>query len=133
MEATTTTDAPTPHDIARALADVIHPDVPTRDVILNLRVRPKADALYGHRASGGPLQMYAQFVHANLYGLPTAPAPVPTALDELLQATRTAQGADQQMAVLAQLAEQLRNAAEIISGPSTRRTGASCPPPSSTG
>ena len=39
---------------------------------------------------------------------------MPTALDELLQPLTTARDGDQQRAVLAQLAEQLRNAAEIL-------------------
>ncbi|MFD7017480.1 hypothetical protein [Streptomyces sp. NPDC059928] len=39
---------------------------------------------------------------------------MPAALDELLQSLATARDPDQQHAVLAQLAEQLRNAAEIL-------------------
>ncbi|MFF3460288.1 hypothetical protein ACFYXH_39600 [Streptomyces sp. NPDC002730] len=39
---------------------------------------------------------------------------MPTALDQLLQSVTTARDGDQQHAVLAQLAEQLRNAAEIL-------------------
>lgn len=39
---------------------------------------------------------------------------MPAALDELLQSVTTARDGDQQHAVLAQLAEQLHNAAEIL-------------------
>jgi len=57
----------------------------------------------------------ARPLHARLYGLPHDPAPpVPAALDELLQTLTTARDPNQQHAVLAQLAEQLRNAAEIL-------------------
>ncbi|MGI5457509.1 hypothetical protein ACQEWB_30955 [Streptomyces sp. CA-249302] len=56
----------------------------------------------------------ARPLHARLYGLPHDPAPVPAALDELLQTLMTARDPNQQHAVLAQLAEQLRNAAEIL-------------------
>ncbi|WP_043267052.1 hypothetical protein [Streptomyces sp. CT34] len=114
MEVATTTDALTPHDLARALAAEIDPDVPTRDVIASFRLRPQAGPQFGYKSCGGPVQALAQSLHARLYGLPTDPDPLPTALDELLQATRTAQDNEQQAAVLVQLAEQLRNAAEII-------------------
>ncbi|MFE0188019.1 hypothetical protein [Streptomyces sp. NPDC058989] len=83
-------------------------------MIASFRVRPQAAPQFGHKSSGGPIQALAQSLHARLYGLPTDPDPLPTALDELLQATHTAREAEQQMAVLAQLAEQLRNAAEVI-------------------
>ncbi|NYV73250.1 hypothetical protein [Streptomyces sp. UH6] len=56
---------------------------------------------------------FAQALHAELFGLPADDAPLPTALDALLQATHTA-GPEQQTAILHQLAEQLRNGAEII-------------------
>ncbi|MER7653724.1 MULTISPECIES: hypothetical protein [Streptomyces] len=56
----------------------------------------------------------ARSLHARLYGLPTAPSPLPTALDELLQVLGTARDGDQKQAVLVQLADQLRNAAEIL-------------------
>ncbi|WP_414169075.1 hypothetical protein ACMATS_24590 [Streptoverticillium reticulum] len=113
-EAATTADAPTPHDLARALAAEIAPDAAPRDVIASFRVRPQAGARYGYKTSGGPVQGLAQSLHARLYGLPTDPAPLPTALDELLQATRTAPTGEQQAAILAQLSEQLRNAVEIL-------------------
>ncbi|MGJ5751627.1 hypothetical protein FB563_4028 [Streptomyces puniciscabiei] len=110
----TSSDTPTAHDLARALADQIHPNCPPRDVIVSFRVRPQAAAEFGHRSRGGPVTSFAQSLHARLYGLPADPDPLPTALDELLQSTHTAQTGDQQAAVLAQLAEQLRNAAEIL-------------------
>lgn len=83
-------------------------------MIASFRLRPRAQARFGHRNTGGPVQVIAQSLHARLYGLPTDPEPLPTALDELLQATITAESGDEQAAVLIQLAEQLRNAAEII-------------------
>ncbi|MEU7238378.1 hypothetical protein, partial [Streptomyces chrestomyceticus] len=69
---------------------------------------------FGYRGSGGPVTVVARSLHARLYGLPTAPPPLPTALDELLQALGTVSTSDEQQAVLAQLAEQLRNAAQIL-------------------
>ncbi|WP_327370581.1 XF1762 family protein [Streptomyces sp. NBC_01217] len=56
----------------------------------------------------------AQALRAHLFGLPTDATPLPTALDALLPATHTATSPEQQTAVLRQLAEQLRNATEII-------------------
>ncbi|MCC2276237.1 hypothetical protein LKL35_12555 [Streptomyces sp. ET3-23] len=61
---------------------------------MTLRVRPQAGPLFGHRSSGGPVQAIAQSLHAQLYGLPTAPDTLPIALDELLQATRSAHTGD---------------------------------------
>ncbi|MFF3364521.1 hypothetical protein [Streptomyces misionensis] len=60
------------------------------------------------------MTVYAQALHAALYGLPTQDQPLPAALDSLLQATHTATTPEQKTAVLRQVAEQLRNAAEII-------------------
>ncbi|QNT91940.1 hypothetical protein HEP81_01611 [Streptomyces griseofuscus] len=60
------------------------------------------------------MTVYAQALHAALYGLPTQDEPLPAALDALLQATHTATAPEQKTAVLRQVAEQLRNAAEII-------------------
>ncbi|MFE5162936.1 hypothetical protein ACFRNT_31415 [Streptomyces sp. NPDC056697] len=110
----TPTDAPTPHDIALALAAEIHPDAPPRDVVASFSLRRQAGPRFGYRTCGGPVQGLAQSLHARLYGLPTDPGPLPSALDELLQAVDTARDGDQQQAVLVQLAEQLRNAAEIL-------------------
>ncbi|MEU1629222.1 hypothetical protein ABZ746_28685 [Streptomyces sp. NPDC020096] len=112
----TSSDTPTAHDLARALADQIHPNCPPRDVIVSFRVRPQAAAAaeFGHRSRGGPVTSFAQSLHARLYGLPTDPDPLPTALDALLQATHIANSAEQQTAILRQLADQLRNATEII-------------------
>lgn len=59
------------------------------------------------------MTVYAQALHAALYGLP-AHESLPTSLDALLQATHTATAPEQTTAVLRQVAEQLRNAAEII-------------------
>ncbi|MFI0776164.1 hypothetical protein [Streptomyces sp. NPDC021212] len=70
--------------------------------------------MYGHRSTGGPVTTFAQALHTQLYGLPTDPGPLPTALDALLQATHTAKTGEQEAAVLRQLADQLRNAVEII-------------------
>ncbi|MFD9224858.1 hypothetical protein ACFWDI_33780 [Streptomyces sp. NPDC060064] len=58
---------------------------------------------------------------------------MPTALDQLLQTVTTARDGDQQHAVLAQLAEQLRNAAEILEWLATTPTGVNCPPPPGNG
>ncbi|MFD5256826.1 hypothetical protein ACFWM5_28840 [Streptomyces bobili] len=60
------------------------------------------------------MTVYAQALHAALYGLPTHDESLPTALDALLQATHTATAPEQKTAVQRQVAEQLRNAAEII-------------------
>ncbi|MER6331117.1 hypothetical protein ABT298_17680 [Streptomyces sp. NPDC001034] len=60
------------------------------------------------------MTVYAQALHAALYGLPAHDESLPTALDALVQATHTATAPDQKAAVLRQVAEQLRNAAEII-------------------
>nr|WTC07157.1 hypothetical protein OHA15_04720 [Streptomyces anthocyanicus] len=60
------------------------------------------------------MTVYAQALHAALYGLPTPDESLPTALDSLLQATHTATAPERKTAVLQQVAEQLRNAAEII-------------------
>ncbi|MFI0037217.1 hypothetical protein ACH4NS_17285 [Streptomyces mutabilis] len=60
------------------------------------------------------MTVYAQALHAALYGLPAHDESLPTALDALLQATHTATAPEQKTAVLRQVAEQLRNAAEII-------------------
>ncbi|WP_239472027.1 hypothetical protein [Streptomyces sp. NEAU-S7GS2] len=60
------------------------------------------------------MTVFAQALHAHLFGLPADEAPLPTALDALLQATHTATAPEQQTAILQQLAEQLRNAIEII-------------------
>ncbi|MFC9228431.1 hypothetical protein ACFTZI_05580 [Streptomyces decoyicus] len=57
---------------------------------------------------------YAQALHAHLFGLPADDEPLPTALDALLQATHTATAPEQQAAILRQVADQLRNGAEII-------------------
>ncbi|WP_159468743.1 hypothetical protein [Streptomyces caniferus] len=60
------------------------------------------------------MTVYAQALHAALFGLPADDEPLPTALDALLQATHTATAPEQQTAILRQVAEQLRNGAEII-------------------
>ncbi|MFH8591529.1 hypothetical protein [Streptomyces rimosus] len=83
-------------------------------MIASFSVRRQAGPRFGYRGSGGPVTVVARSLHARLYGLPTAPSPLPTALDELLQALGTARDGDQRQAVLTQLAEQLRNAAEIL-------------------
>ncbi|AKA08989.1 hypothetical protein SAZ_32675 [Streptomyces noursei ZPM] len=83
-------------------------------MVVHFTLRRLAAPRYDHRSSGGPANGIAQSLHARLYGLPDDPSPVPTALDELLQSLATARDGDQQHAVLSQLAEQLRNAAEIL-------------------
>ncbi|MFH8350065.1 hypothetical protein [Streptomyces sp. NPDC018045] len=109
-----TDDAPTPHDIALALAAQIRPDAAPRDVVVSFSVRRQAGPRLGYRGSGGPVTVVARSLHARLYGLPDTPPPLPTALDELWQALGTVSDGDQQQAVLAQPAEQLRNAAQIL-------------------
>ncbi|WP_326731788.1 hypothetical protein [Streptomyces phaeochromogenes] len=101
------------HDFARALADQI-PGAAPRDVTVHFAVRRQVAAQHGYRSRGGPVTVYAQALHAQLYGLPTDDEPLPAALDALLQVAHTAAGPEQQGAVLQQLAEQLRNAAEIL-------------------
>ncbi|WP_411140994.1 hypothetical protein [Streptomyces sp. x-80] len=113
---TTPSDTPTAHDLARALADQIHPDAAPRDVIVSFRVRPQAAAKFGHRSRGGPVTVFAQALHAHLFGLPADTGPLPTALDALLQATHAATSPEQKTAILQQLADQLRNAIAIIQG-----------------
>lgn len=114
MGVATFSDTPTVHDLARALADQLRPGAAPRDVTINFGVRRLAAAQYDYRSRGGPVTAYAQALHAALYGLPTDIEPLPTALDALLQATHTATAPEQQTAVLRQVAEQLRNAAEIL-------------------
>ncbi|MFJ8978751.1 hypothetical protein [Streptomyces sp. NPDC102282] len=101
------------HDFARVLADQI-PGAAPRDVTVHFAVRRQAAAQHGYRSRGGPVTVYAQALHAQLYGLPTDEEPLPAALDALLQAADTASGPEQQSQVLQQLAEQPRNAAEIL-------------------
>ncbi|QNE77242.1 hypothetical protein F0344_23900 [Streptomyces finlayi] len=101
------------HDFARVLADQI-PGAAPRDVTVHFTVRRQAAAQHGYRSRGGPVTVYAQALHAQLYGLPTDEEPLPAALDALLQAAHTVAGPEQQSQVLQQLAEQLRNAAEIL-------------------
>ncbi|NEC66980.1 hypothetical protein [Streptomyces sp. SID9727] len=101
------------HDFARALADQI-PGAAPRDVTVNFAVRRQAAAQHGYRSRGGPVTVYAQALHAQLYGLPLGDEPLPADLGGLLQAAHATDDPDQQAAVLQQLAEQLRNAAEIL-------------------
>ncbi|MEU1293778.1 hypothetical protein ABZ439_15280 [Streptomyces sp. NPDC005840] len=101
------------HDLARALADQLHPGAAPRDVTVRFGARRQAPVEYRSASRGGPVTVYAQALHATLYGLPMREESLPTALDELLQATHTTNAPD---AVLRQVAEQLRNAAEIIQG-----------------
>ncbi|MFE9416969.1 hypothetical protein ACFYMX_15145 [Streptomyces griseofuscus] len=82
-------------------------------MVVSFSVRRQAAAQHGYRERGGPVTAFAQALHAHLFGLP-ADEPLPTALDALLQATHTATSPEQQTAVLRQVADQLRNAAEII-------------------
>ncbi|MEU6182797.1 hypothetical protein [Streptomyces coeruleorubidus] len=114
MGVTTTSDTPTAHDLARALAEQLYPGAAPRDVTVSFSARRQAPIEYRDRGRGGPVTVYAQALHATLYGLPTDNEPLPTALDALLQATHTATSPEQKTAVLRQIAEQLRNAAEII-------------------
>lgn len=102
------------HDLARALAEQLHPGAAPRDVTVHFDARRQAPVEYRDHGRGGPVTVYAQTLHAALYGLPTSEEPLPTALDALLQATHTATAPDQRTAVLRHVAEQLRNAAEII-------------------
>jgi len=101
------------HDVARALADQI-PGAAPRDVTVTFAVRCQAAAQHHYRSRGGPVTVYAQALHAQLYGLPTDEEPLPAALDALLQTARTTDAPEQQSAILEQLTEQLRNAAEIL-------------------
>lgn len=113
LELPTSSDTPTAHDLARALADQI-PGAAPRDVTVSFSCRRQAPAQYRDRGRGGPVTVFAQVLHAHLFGLPADDEPLPTALDALLQATHTATAPEQQTAILQQLAEQLRNATEII-------------------
>ncbi|AQU64907.1 hypothetical protein [Streptomyces niveus] len=82
---------------------------------VSFSARPQAPIEFRHRGRGGPVTGVAQELHAHLFGLlPVDEAPLPTALDALLQATHTATSPEQRTAVLHQLADQLRNATEII-------------------
>ncbi|MEU4949920.1 hypothetical protein [Streptomyces lavendulae] len=82
-------------------------------MVVSLSPRKGAEARYQYRGSGGPVPVYAQALHARLYGLPVEPPALPTALDELLQAVCTVDH-DGQEAVLAQLADQLLAAADLL-------------------
>ncbi|MFD3580863.1 hypothetical protein [Streptomyces sp. NPDC058683] len=114
MGVSTSSDTPTAHGLARALADQLHPGAAPRDVTVSFSARRQAPVEYRDRGRGGPVTVYAQALHATLYGLPTDDEPLPAALDALLQATHTANAPEQKTTVLRQVAEQLRNAAEII-------------------
>ncbi|MFE4613246.1 hypothetical protein [Streptomyces niveus] len=81
---------------------------------VSFSARNQAPIEYRHRGRGGPVTGVAQELHAHLFGLPEDEAPLPTALDALLQATHTATSPEQRTAILHQLADQLRNATEII-------------------
>ncbi|MBU7598876.1 hypothetical protein JGS22_014945 [Streptomyces sp. P38-E01] len=105
---------PTTHEIALALAALVHEDAEPRDVIYNLSTTRRAAARLQHRSSGGSVLGLAHTLHSGLYGLPTLPSPLPSAPDALLQATLVAQSGDQREAILRQLGNQLRNAADII-------------------
>ncbi|MGK4906413.1 hypothetical protein [Streptomyces albus] len=96
-----------------ALADFARPDAPTRDVTVPFGRWRSAASRFARTSRGGPADGTAQAVHARLHGLPPHHAPLPTALDELLQATTVLDTPEQQAAVLAPLAEQLRNAATV--------------------
>ncbi|MFD5443784.1 MULTISPECIES: hypothetical protein [Streptomyces] len=90
------------------------PGAAPRDVTVHFAVRRQAAAQHGYRSRGGPVTVYAQALHAQLYGLPTDEEPLSAALDALLQAANSAADPEQQSQVLQQLAEQLRYAAEIL-------------------
>ncbi|MFF3640351.1 hypothetical protein [Streptomyces sp. NPDC002564] len=81
---------------------------------VHFTVRRQVAADYGHRSRGGPVTVYARAIHAQLYGLPADNDDPPVALDELLQAAHSTNLPEQQAAILGQLAEQLRNATEIL-------------------
>ncbi|MFF2189650.1 hypothetical protein [Streptomyces sp. NPDC058155] len=81
---------------------------------VSFSARNQAPIEFRHRGRGGPVTGIAQELHAHLFGLPEDEAPIPTALDALLQATHTATSPEQRTAILHQLADQLRNATEII-------------------
>lgn len=83
-------------------------------MIVSFSARPQAPIEFRHRGRGGPVTGVAQELHAHLFGLPVDEAPLPTSLDALLQATHTATSPEQRTAVLQQLADQLRNATEIL-------------------
>ncbi|MFI1023358.1 hypothetical protein [Streptomyces olivaceus] len=110
----TSSDIPTAHDLALALASLLRPGAAPRDVAISLHARRQAAAQYDHTSVSGPVTGYAQALHAALYGLPEDNAPLPAALDALLQATHTAKKPEQKTAILRQLADQLRNAADIL-------------------
>ncbi|MER7932922.1 MULTISPECIES: hypothetical protein [unclassified Streptomyces] len=102
------------HDLARALAEQLHPGAAPRDVTVSFDARRQAPVEYRDRGRGGPVTVFAQALHAALYGLPADQEALPPALDALLQATHTVTAPEQKTAVLKLVAEQLRNAAEII-------------------
>ncbi|MFF3979712.1 hypothetical protein [Streptomyces sp. NPDC001828] len=110
----TPSDTPTPHDIARALADLLQPGAAPRDVTVSFAARRQAPVEYRDRSRGGPVPAFAQALHAALYGLPSHDAPLPDSLSKLLQATHTATAPEQETATLRHVAEQIRDAAEII-------------------
>ncbi|MFF2640145.1 hypothetical protein ACFVUB_09855 [Streptomyces niveus] len=83
-------------------------------MIVSFSARNQAPIEFRHRGRGGPVTGVAQELHAHLFGLPEDEAPIPTALDALLQATDTAASPEERTAILHQLADQLRNATEII-------------------
>lgn len=105
--------APTPADIARALATRIstNPPPPPHVVTVSFGLLRSAASRYDFRSSGGPVLGLANTLHAQLYGLPLERPPLPSALDELLQATGHD---DDQQAVLGLVSAQLEAAAALI-------------------
>ncbi|MEU4486691.1 hypothetical protein AB0H94_17695 [Streptomyces purpurascens] len=113
MGVTGSSDTPTTHDLARALAEQLYPGAAPREVTVSFSARRQAPIEYLDRSRGGPVTVYAQALHATLYGLPTDNEPLPTPWTHSCR-PHTVTTPEQKTAVLRQIAEQLRNTAEII-------------------
>ncbi|AJE87398.1 hypothetical protein SLNWT_7022 [Streptomyces albus] len=107
-------DYPTAHDLACALAEQLCPGAAPRDVTVSFGARQQAKARYGHRGRGGSVALFAQSLHAHLFGLPLGGEALPSALDALYQYTVIANAPEQKTAIVQQIAEQLRNATAIL-------------------
>ncbi|WP_405496210.1 hypothetical protein [Streptomyces sp. NBC_00096] len=106
-------DTPSAVDIAKALASRISTTSPPPPhlVTVSFGLVRGAESRYQFRSCGGSALGVANALHAELYGLPVEQSVLPTALDELLQATGHD---DDQAAVLSQVAAQMEIAAVLI-------------------
>ncbi|MFH8991352.1 hypothetical protein [Streptomyces sp. NPDC017940] len=104
---------PTRYQLARALADMIAPDIAIRDVLIGYKTRPRVASRFNHRG-GGSIHHYLTTLHTRLYGSSADPGPLPTDLDELRLTALTGADGHQRAALLAHLATQLPHTANYL-------------------